>query len=431
MNISSIKARQILDSRGNPTVEADVILENGILGRAAVPSGASTGTHEALELRDGGSGGYLGKSVTQAITNIHEQIAPALQGKLASEQQTIDHTMLELDGTENKSRLGANAILAVSLANARAAAIANGQPLFQYLSKFRQHDAQGFQLPIPCFNVINGGEHAPDGVDFQEFMLAPHGFDSFSQALEAGSVIYHTLKKLLHQEGYITLVGDEGGFAPSFKKNEQALEFLIKAIETAGYQPGKQVSIAMDPAVSELYNSEDHKYHLKKEGIVLTETEMIDYWANLAQKYPIVSLEDGLDQDAWSGWNQLTSRLKNQMQLVGDDFLVTNPKRLQKAIDEQACNSILIKVNQIGTLTESCTAINLAIQNGFTAMVSHRSGETEDSFIADLVVGMGATQIKSGGLSRSERICKYNQLLRIEETLADQAVYAGKNSGWS
>jgi enolase len=427
MNIRHIRARQILDSRGNPTVEAEVILENGKFGRAAVPSGASTGVHEAVELRDGDKAYYMGKSVLQAVTNVTDTIGPALTGADVTDQSRVDQIMLELDGTENKSKLGANAILAVSLAAARAAAISQGQQLFEYISQFRQSETGTIKLPIPFFNVINGGKHAIDGVDFQEFMLAPHGFDTYSQALAAGAQVYHTLKKILHQDGYTVLVGDEGGFAPSFDKNDQALEYLIKAITEAGYEPGKQVAIAMDPAVAEIYDAESGKYKLATENRELSGPELIDYWADLLQRYPIVSLEDGLDQDAWEDWQALTAKLGNRLQLVGDDFLVTNPQRLQQAIDQSACNAILIKVNQIGTLTETFQTVNLALNNGFNAMVSHRSGETEDTFIADLVVGLGNGQIKSGALSRSERIAKYNQMLRIEEYLGDRAQYAGKD----
>lgn len=427
MKITQIRARQILDSRGNPTVEADVILENGMMGRAAVPSGASTGIHEAVELRDQDANIYQGKSVLQAVKNIHEHIAPAVTGLLAIDQEVIDKKMLELDGTENKSKLGANAILAVSLATARAAAMVKNQPLFQYLSKYRasNQDANKYVLPIPFMNVINGGKHAIGGVDFQEYMIVPHGFNTFAAALEAGTNVFHTLKKILHKEGYTTLVGDEGGFAPSFSANHQPLEYLMKAITEAKYEPGTQISIAMDPAVSELYDQQKNRYLLATEKTELTAGDMIDYWTNLVNKYPIISIEDPLDQDAWKDWQLMTTELGNKIQIVGDDFLVTNTARLNRAIESKSATAILIKVNQIGTLTEAIEAVNTALFQNWGAMISHRSGETEDTFISDLVVGLSAGQIKAGSLSRSDRIAKYNQLLRIEETLGDQAVYAG------
>ena len=411
--ISQIHGRQILDSRGNPTVEAEVVLDNGITGRAAVPSGASTGVHEAVELRDQDESQYAGKSVLKAVGNISQEIAPALQGKQVTDQSKLDQIMIELDGTENKSRLGANAILAVSLASARAAALSKAVPLYQYLAELAGNDS--LVLPVPFMNVINGGKHAPDGVDFQEFMIVPHGFESYARALQAAAETFYTLKRLLHDKGYITLVGDEGGFAPSFKHNHEPLEILIEAIKQAGYQVGQEISLAMDPAVSEIYDADKQAYYLATEKRWLTENEMIDYWADLVNKYPIVSLEDPLDQDSWAGWTELTRRLGDKLQIVGDDLLVTNPSRVQQAIDQSACNAVLVKVNQIGSLTEAITTINLAHQHGMKAMVSHRSGETCDTFIADLAVGAGTGQIKTGSLSRSERVAKYNQLLRISE----------------
>lgn len=431
MKITSIHARQILDSRGFPTVEADVVVDDKFLGRAAVPSGASTGTHEALELRDGDSANYLGKSVNQAVANVNTKISPLLLGQDANDQGSLDHQMIKLDGTPNKANLGANAILSVSMAAARAAAKSQGLKLFQYLNYFLDSasPAQAFKnngqfvFPVPFMNVINGGKHAIGGVDFQEFMIVPHGFSTFTQGLQAGVTVFHHLKKILHDNNLPTLVGDEGGFAPAFSRNDKPLEFLMQAIQSAGYEPGRQVSIGLDPAISELY--QDGVYNLSRENRSLYRDQLIEYWLDLANRFPIVSLEDGLDQDDWDGWQNLTSRISSIAQTVGDDFLVTNPARLQKSIDMHAATAILVKVNQIGSLTEAIQAINLATTNHMNAMVSHRSGETEDSFIADLVVGLSTGQIKTGSASRSDRIAKYNQLLRIEELLGDKAIYAG------
>ena len=433
MKIKSVYARQILDSRGLPTVEADVVLENNLMGRAAVPSGASTGIHEAWELRDEDKSTFLGKGVLKAVDNVNSKIAPVLVGQEVEDQGLIDKSMIDLDATANKSSLGANAILAVSLAAARAAAQTQNIALFQYLNYFIDSNSaaksfadQGkYILPVPFMNVINGGKHAIGGVDFQEFMIVPHGFSTFSLGLQAGVTVFHHLKKILHDAGLPTLVGDEGGFAPAFSRNDEPLEFLIQAIESAGYQPGSQIAIALDPAVSELYSPDSATYNLARENRQLTQDQMIEYWVDLINRFPIVSLEDGLDQDAWEGWSILTDRVKNNAQTVGDDFLVTNVDRLQKAIDTNATTAILVKVNQIGTLTEAINAIKLAQNNHMNAMVSHRSGETEDTFISDLVVGLGAGQIKTGSASRTDRIAKYNQLLRIEESLADKAIYAG------
>lgn len=418
MKIKSIKARQILDSRGNPTVEADVITENGHLGRAQVPSGASTGEHEAIELRDGDKSRYLGKGVTKAVENVNSKISEALVGMDVTMQEDLDNKMIELDGTENKGTLGANAILAVSLAAAEAAAKEEGKLLFEYLNKFNTSGKE-MRLPTPMMNVVNGGEHAPDGVDMQEFMVMPTGIETFSEKLRAGSEIFHTLKKLLKDKGHVTLVGDEGGFAPSLSKNAEAIELILEAAEEAGYSVGDQIEIAMDPAVSELWDAENKVYDLKKEGVKLSPDQMKQYWKDIIEKYPVFSIEDILDENAWEDWADFMANYNpSNTQIVGDDFLVTNIKRLEKAIEMKACNSILIKLNQIGTLTETVAAINLAHNNDFTAVVSHRSGETSNTFIADLSVAMGTGQIKTGSLSRSDRIAKYNQLLRIEEALA-------------
>lgn len=415
--IVSVKAREVLDSRGFPTVEAEVELEGGVRGRAMVPSGASTGTHEALELRDGGRR-YLGKGVRRAVENINERIAPELIGMEALDQEGVDRAMRELDGTPNKANLGANAILAVSLATARAAAEALGLPLYRYLG-----GVQGVVLPVPLMNVINGGKHADNRVDFQEFMLVPAGVESFAEALRVGAEVFHTLKGVLKEKGYSTNVGDEGGFAPDLRSNEEAVELLLLAIERAGYTPGQEVSLALDPAASELYR--EGRYHLEGEGKVLTSEEMVAFWATWVEKYPIRSIEDGLAEDDWEGWRLLTKTLGGRVQLVGDDLFVTNPERLAQGIERGVANAILVKVNQIGTLSETLEAIRLAQRSGYRAVISHRSGETEDPFIADLAVAVNAGQIKTGSLSRSDRLAKYNQLLRIEEELGRAARFLG------
>ncbi|WP_161883005.1 phosphopyruvate hydratase [Deinococcus alpinitundrae] len=420
MNIETIKAREVLDSRGNPTVEAEVYLESGYMGRAIVPSGASTGSHEALELRDGG-GRYMGKGVQKAVANVNDKIAPALEGMDASQQGVIDAAMLSLDGTPNKSALGGNAILAVSLATARAAAAELDVPLYRYLG-----GANARTLPLPMMNLINGGAHADNSVDFQEFMVMPVGAPSFREALRYGAEIFHNLKKVLSGRGYNTNVGDEGGFAPDLKSNEEALQVLLEAIEKAGYEPGKDVAIALDPAVTELFK--DGQYHLESEGRVLSSEQMVDFWQDWASRYPIVSIEDGLAEDDWDGWQLLTQRIGSSVQLVGDDLFVTNPERLQRGIDTNVGNAILVKVNQIGTLTESLDAIELAKRNRYGTIISHRSGESEDAFIADLAVATNAGQIKTGSASRSDRIAKYNQLLRIEDELGGAAQFLGRKA---
>ena len=420
-SISDIHARQILDSRGNPTVEVDVITEEGFLGRAAVPSGASTGKHEAVELRDGFDNVYLGKSVTKAVDNVNNVIFPELEGMSVLDQKAIDQIMLELDGTENKSKLGANAMLAVSLAAAKAGAEATGQPLYRYVG-----GVNASVLPTPMMNILNGGSHADNRIDFQEFMIIPAGGEDFSTALRMGVEVFHHLKKVLSSKGYATNVGDEGGFAPDIQSNEEAIEVVLQAIERAGFHPGEDIFIAMDAASSEFYDSKTGLYTLKKSsGKQLTSEEMVALWADWVSKYPIVSIEDGMDEDDWSGWKLLTETLGNRCQLVGDDLFVTNVKRLRRGIDESIANSILIKVNQIGTLTETIQAVELARSNGYTSVMSHRSGETEDTTIADLAVALNTGQIKTGSASRSDRIAKYNQLLRIEEELGDAAVFAG------
>jgi enolase len=418
MTIIDVLAREVLDSRGNPTVEAEVVLEDGSSARAIVPSGASTGTHEALELRDGGNR-YVGKGVLQAVENIKSKIADEIVGLDATDQVSVDNVMLALDGTENKSNLGGNAILAVSLATARAAANSLGQPLYKYLG-----GPNARVLPVPLMNVINGGKHADNAVDFQEFMIVPAGFDSFREALRAGVETFHALKKVLSSKGYNTNVGDEGGFAPDLKGNREALDLLLSAIEKAGYTPGEQMFIALDPAASEVYK--DGKYHLEGDGKVLSSEEMVAYWVDWIDNYPIVSLEDGLAEDDWDAWKAITDQVGHRCQLVGDDLFVTNSKRLQMGIDRGVANSILVKVNQIGSLTETLEAIDLAHRNRYTSVTSHRSGESEDAFIADLSVATNAGQIKTGSASRSDRIAKYNQLLRIEEQLGSSAVYRGK-----
>jgi len=420
MDIKEIRAREILDSRGNPTVEADVFLSDGAVGRAAVPSGASTGEHEAVELRDGDSDRYKGEGVLKAVSNVENIIAPKLVGMDASKQEIIDRTMIELDGTENKGRLGANAILAVSLAAARASANSCSKPFYCYLG-----GDEARQLPVPMMNVVNGGKHADNNVDLQEFMIMPVGAVSFSEALRMGSEVFHQLKKVLSEKGYQTAVGDEGGFAPDLGSNREAIDVIISAVEGAGYKPGDDVAIALDPAASSFYS--DGKYTLTAEGVQKSSGEMVDYYETLVNSYPIVSIEDGLAEDDWEGWKELTEKLGNRIQIVGDDLFVTNVARLRRGIDEGVANSILIKVNQIGTLTETMDAIKLAKDSGYTAVVSHRSGETEDTSIADISVGADAGQIKSGSLSRSERVAKYNELLRIEEELGEKAVFRGRD----
>jgi len=417
MTIIEITAREVLDSRGNPTVEAEVVLEGGQIGHAMVPSGASTGEHEAVELRDGGPR-YGGKGVLQAVANVNERIAPEIVGMNALDQEGIDRAMIELDGTPNKANLGANAILAVSLATSRAAAEAVELPLFAYLG-----GVQGVTLPVPLMNVINGGKHADNRVDFQEFMLVPAGAPSFSEALRYGVETFHALKKVLSGRGYSTNVGDEGGFAPNLGSNEEAIEVLIEAIQAAGYEPGKEISIALDPAASEFYK--DGKYHLEAEGKVLDSEEMVDYWSDWVERYPIVSLEDGLDENDWAGWKLLTERLAGKVQLVGDDLFVTNPEFLARGIREGVANAILVKLNQIGTLSETLETVRLAHRNAYRTVISHRSGETEDSYIADLAVAVNAGQIKTGSASRSDRLAKYNQLLRIEDALGEAARFLG------
>ena len=422
--IVSITAREILDSRGNPTVEADVTLSGGAMGRAAVPSGASTGEHEAVELRDGDREVYLGKGVLTAVENVESAIAPELSGMDATNQRLIDETMLQLDGTENKSRLGANAILAVSMACARASANALNLPLYRYLG-----GVNACLLPTPMMNILNGGAHADNNVDFQEFMIMPVGAETFSEALRWGAETFHTLKSVLKKKGYNTAVGDEGGFAPSLKSNEEALEVILEAIELAGFAAGEDIALALDPASSEFYSTETGKYVFKKsDRSEKTSAEMAAYWAGWVRQYPILSIEDGLAENDWEGWKILTDEIGDRCQLVGDDLFVTNSKRLREGIDKGVANSILIKVNQIGTVSETLDAIELGRRYGYTSIISHRSGETEDTFIADLAVGTGAGQIKTGSLSRTDRIAKYNQLLRIEEELGQAAEYLGIES---
>ncbi len=421
--IKQIHARQILDSRGNPTVEVDVTTDCGILGRAAVPSGASTGVHEAVELRDGDKSKFLGKGVLKAVKNVNDVIAPALQGFSVLDQRGIDNVMIALDGTENKGKLGANAILGVSLAAAHAAAKVSGQSLYRYVGGVNANT-----LPIPMMNILNGGSHADNSIDFQEFMIMPVGASRFSEALRMGSEVFHHLKEVLKKQGYSTNVGDEGGFAPNLKSNEEAVTVILTAIEKAGYKPGIDVCLALDPASSEYYIPEEKVYHLhKSSGEKLTPSQMVDYWKSWTDKYPIISIEDGMAEDDWAGWKLLTDAIGKNVQLVGDDLFVTNVKRLQMGIDQKVANSILIKVNQIGTLSETIDTVTLAKVNGLTTIMSHRSGETEDSTIADLAVALNTGLIKTGSASRSDRIAKYNQLLRIEESLGDQAIYWGKN----
>ncbi|MEM7679789.1 MAG: phosphopyruvate hydratase [Pseudomonadota bacterium] len=419
--IKNIHARQILDSRGNPTVEVDVTLESGAFGRAAVPSGASTGAYEAVELRDGGDV-YGGKAVTKAVANVNGEIAGALKGADASDQKAIDQTMLDLDGTENKGRLGANAILGVSMAAAKATAAEQGTPLFKYVGALGGYDAN--VLPTPMMNILNGGAHADNPVDIQEFMVMPISAPNFSEGLRAGAEIFHALKKQLSKAGHNTNVGDEGGFAPAVKSSEEALDFIMRSIEDAGYKIGEDIVLALDSAATEFYK--DGQYNLAGEGKVLGSDEMVRYYEDLCAKYPIVSIEDGLDEDDWDGWASLTSVIGDKVQLVGDDLFVTNPKRLAQGIEQKSANAILVKVNQIGTLTETLEAIAMAKEAGFGVVLSHRSGETEDATIADLAVATNAGQIKTGSLSRSDRTAKYNQLLRIEEVLGSVAQYEGR-----
>jgi enolase len=420
--ITDIKARQIFDSRGNPTVEVDVFTENGVLGRAAVPSGASTGVHEAVELRDGDKGRYMGKGVLQAVKNVNEKIAEELIGFPVFEQNLLDKIMVELDGSDNKANLGANAILGVSLAIARAAAQELGMPLYRYVGGVNANT-----LPVPMMNILNGGSHADNSIDFQEFMIMPVGAPSFSEALRMGSEVFHHLKNVLKKKGLSTNVGDEGGFAPNIASNVEAIEVVLQAIEAAGYKPGDDMMIAMDAASSEFYDKSTGLYTFKKStGDKLTSSEMVSYWKEWTEKYPIASIEDGMDEDDWKGWKELTESIGNKVQLVGDDLFVTNVKRLQQGIDQGVANSILIKVNQIGTLTETINAINLGMRHGYKSVMSHRSGETEDNTIADLAVALNTGQIKTGSASRSDRMAKYNQLLRIEEELGEVAYYPGK-----
>ena len=416
-----IGGTEILDSRGNPTVEVEVVLADGSFGRAAVPSGASTGVHEALELRDGDKQRYGGKGVRTAVENVNEEIAEEFLGWDATDQKAVDMVLLELDGTPNKAKLGANAILGTSLAVAKAAAASVGLPLYRYLGGVYAHT-----LPVPMLNILNGGAHTGwQSTDFQEFMVMPLGAGSFSEGLRWGAEIYHSLKTVLKDKGYITLVGDEGGFAPALKANEEAIEVILKAIEKAGYKPGSEVCIALDPAASELYDEEKKLYNLRKEGKQLTSEQMVDFWTDWIEKYPIVSLEDGFAQDDWDGWKAFTAKNGHRVQIVGDDLLVTNPARVARAIEEEACNALLVKLNQIGSLTETMKAVTMVQTNGWRAVCSHRSGETEDSTIADLAVALNMGQIKTGAPARSDRVAKYNQLLRIEDELGDSAVYAG------
>lgn len=422
IEIIDVYAREVLDSRANPTVEVEVELEDGTMGRAMVPSGASTGAFEAVELRDEDKSRYLGKGVLKAVQNVNEIIAPELIGMNVFDQTLIDKVMIELDGTDNKGKLGANAILGVSLAVARAAAASLGLPLYQYIG-----GVNAKVLPVPMMNILNGGKHADNNVDLQEFMAMPVGATSFADALRMGAEVYHALKKTLAAKGYNTAIGDEGGFAPDLKSNEEAIQVIVEAIEKAGYKPGEQIAIAMDPAATELFK-EDRKYHLDGEGKVFTPEEMVAFYENLVNKYPIVSIEDGLAEEDWEGWKIMTERLGNRIQLVGDDLFVTNTERLSKGIKLGVTNSILIKLNQIGTLTETIEAIQMAQRAGYTAVVSHRSGETEDSTIADLVVAMNAGQIKTGAPARTDRVAKYNQLLRIEDELGEVAEYPGMDA---
>ena len=421
--IINIHARQIFDSRGNPTVEVDVMTESGVVGRAAVPSGASTGVHEAVELRDNDPKAYMGKGVLKAVNNVNTVLNEQLRGFYVTEQAEIDKKMIEIDGSSNKGNLGANAILGVSMACARAAAQSTGQTLYRYIGGVNANT-----LPIPMMNILNGGSHADNSIDFQEFMIMPVGAERFTDAIRMGSEVFHNLKAVLKKAGYSTNVGDEGGFAPNLKSNEEALQVIMQAIENAGYKPGDDVAIALDPASSEYFIPEENKYHLKwSTGDKLSPAEMVDYFDNWTKKYPIISIEDGMAEDDWDGWKAMYDKMGNRIQIVGDDLFVTNSERLQKGIDMGVANSILIKLNQIGTLTETINAMNLATRNQYTNVVSHRSGETEDVFIAHLAVALNTGLIKTGSASRSDRIAKYNELLRIEATLGDEAIYIGKN----
>jgi enolase len=421
-NITAIHAREILDSRGNPTVEVDVVLENGHIGRAAVPSGASTGEHEAAELRDEDKARYLGKGTSQAVANVHTEIAPALKGFDPTDQGLIDQTMIDLDGTPNKARLGANAILGVSLAAAKAAALSCGLPLYRYLGGPAAHI-----LPVPMMNILNGGAHSDNNVDLQEFMIMPVGAQSFSEALRMGAEIFHHLKAVLNDKKLNTAVGDEGGFAPNLGSNDEALDVIVEATQRAGYQPGDDILLALDAASSELYADGKYTFHWS-DGQHRNAEDMVDFYADLTARYPIVSIEDGIDENDWDGWAKLTTQLADKVQLVGDDLFVTNTERLQRGIKEGIANSILIKVNQIGTLSETLAAIEMAKKGGYTAVISHRSGETEDTTIADIAVATNAGQIKTGSASRTDRVAKYNQLLRIEEDLAQQALYPQRDA---
>ena len=418
--IAKVIGRQILDSRGNPTVEVDVYTSNGSYGRAAVPSGASTGVHEAVELRDNDPERYMGKGVQNAVSFVNSVINDSLEGEYLFDQKAIDRKLIEIDGTENKSRIGANAILGTSLAVARAAASESNMSLFKYVG-----GAGAYTMPVPMMNILNGGSHADNKIDIQEFMVMPFGAESFSEGLRMGTEIFHHLKAVLKAKGYSTNVGDEGGFAPNLGSNEEAIEFVLEAIEKAGYKAGEQIWIALDAASSEFYDGKKKKYIFESTGKEMTSDEMVDYWKTWSEKYPIISIEDGLDEDDWDGWKKLTAAIGNKVQLVGDDLFVTNTKRLEKGIKEKSANSILIKVNQIGTLTETIEAVQMATANSFTSVMSHRSGETEDTTIADLAVALGCGQIKTGSASRSDRMAKYNQLLRIEEELGESAYYPG------
>ena len=422
-SILDIRARQILDSRGNPTVEVEVVTAEGAIGRAAVPSGASTGKYEAVELRDEDKSVYMGKGVLKAVANVEEKIAEELLGVDVTDQRYIDETMIELDGTDNKGKLGANAILGVSLAVAKAAALELNQPLYRYIGGVNAHT-----MPVPMMNILNGGSHADNSIDFQEFMILPLGADTFSEALRMGVETFHHLKKVLKSKGYSTNVGDEGGFAPNIKSNEEAIEIVLKSIESAGYKPGDEIMIAMDAAASEFYDADNGVYRFhKSDGREIESADMVDYWKGWVDKYPIFSIEDGLDEDDWGGWTALNNKIGNRCQLVGDDLFVTNTERLSRGIKERSANSILIKVNQIGSLTETIEAVTMAHMAGYTSVMSHRSGETEDTTIADLAVALNTGQIKTGSASRSDRIAKYNQLLRIEEELADTAYFPGRD----
>ena len=421
--IVKVYGREILDSRGNPTVEVDVYTAAGAVGRAAVPSGASTGVHEAVELRDGQKDRFMGKGVLKAVQNVNSTLAEAVEGMEVSDQAELDARMIDVDGTENKGAMGANALLGISLAAAKAAAQETGQDLYRYVG-----GCNATVLPVPMMNILNGGSHADNRVDFQEFMIMPVGAPTFREAVRMGSEVFHNLKKVLKERGYSTNVGDEGGFAPDLKSNEEALEVILQAIENAGYKPKEDICIALDPASSEFFDTEKNIYKLKwSTGDELTPAQMVDYWKTWCDKYPIISIEDGMAEDDWDGWKLLTDTIGNRCQLVGDDLFVTNVKRLQMGLDKKVANSILIKVNQIGTLTETINAVSLAQRNLYTAVMSHRSGETEDTTIADLAVALGTGQIKTGSASRTDRICKYNQLMRIEEMLGSQAIYPGKN----